>query len=306
MKRKETVRVKKSVGVNIFTGFNVLIMVILCVVTLYPYINQLAVSLNDGKDTVFGGITIFPRKFTWVNYITVFTHSGFANSLAVSALRVVFGTACGLVVITAAAYAVTKKNLPGKNVIISFLIVPTFISSGLIPTLILYRHLHLMNNFLVYILPAAFAFFYMIIIRTYLQTIPSSLEESAVIDGANEVQILFKIMLPLSMPVMATVALWLGVAQWNDWVSPLYYVTKKSLYPLQYIMYKVVKEAELINEIISNQVRTGNVGKAQEVKVTSESVKAATIIVATLPIVMLYPFLQKYFIKGVMIGAVKE
>ncbi len=307
MKAKEITRVRKSIGEKVFTVFNVLIMVILCVVTLYPYINQLAVSFNDGKDTLFGGITIFPRKFTWVNYITVFSNSGFTNSLIISVLRVVVGTALGLILITGAAYAVTKKDLPGKNIVISFLIVPTFISSGLIPVLILYKYLHLMNNFLVYILPAAFGFFYMIIIRTYMQSIPSSLQESAIIDGANEVQILLKIMLPLSMPVMATVALWLGVSHWNDWVSPLYFVTKKNLYPLQYIMYKVVKEAELLNELASMSIMSSeNSGNINAVKVTPESVKAATIIVATLPIVMLYPFLQKYFIKGVMIGAIKE
>jgi putative aldouronate transport system permease protein len=280
-------------------------MVLICVVTLYPYINQLAVSFNDGQDTIFGGITIFPRKFTLENYITVFTNSGFVNSLVVSVLRVALGTALGIVVITGAAYAITKKDMPGRNFFVTFLIVPTFISGGLIPTYMLYRYLHLMNNFLVYIIPMAFVFYYMIIVRTYLQSIPASLEESAVIDGANEVQILFRIILPLSLPVMATVALWLGVMHWNDWITSLYFVTNKKLYSLQYVLYKVVKEAELINEMaVTRAMNSGMSG--QSVMVTPESVKAATMIVATLPIIMLYPFLQKYFIKGVMIGAVKE
>jgi ABC-type sugar transport system, permease component len=272
---------------------------------LYPYLNQFAVSLNDAQDTIFGGITIFPRKFTWENYITVFTNSGFTTSVVISVLRVVIGTVLGLIVTTGAAYAMTKKDLPGRNTFLSLLIVPTFISGGLIPVYILYRYLHLMNNFFVYIFPMAFAFYYMIIIRTYLQSIPVSLEESAVIDGANEVQILFRIMLPLSMPVMATVALWLGVSHWNDWTTSLYFVTKKNLFTLQYIMYKVVKEAELVNEMAIQQAMASG-GNVQTVKVTPESVKATTIIVATIPIVMLYPFLQKYFIKGVMIGAIKE
>lgn len=297
---------KRSLSEKIFGVFNILFMILLCIVTLYPYLNQLAVSFNDAQDTVFGGISVFPRKFTWENYKTVFTNSGFNTSLIISVLRVLVGTVLGLVVITGAAYAMTRKDLPARNVFISLLIVPTFISGGLIPVYILYRYLHLMNNFFVYIFPVAFSFYYMIIIRTYLQSIPSSLEESAVIDGANEVQILFRIMLPLSMPVIATVALWLGVSHWNDWTTSLYFVTKKNLYTLQYIMYKVVKEAELVNEMAIQQAMTSPGGNVQPVKVTPESVKATTIIVATLPIVMLYPFLQKYFIKGVMIGAIKE
>ncbi len=298
---------KSNTGEKIFNVFNIIFMIVLSVVTLYPYINQLAVSLNNGQDTIFGGITIYPREFTWQNYTTVFTNPGFVNSLVVSVLRVVLGTVLGIILITGAAYALTKKDLPGRNLFIYILIVPTFISGGLIPVYILYRYLHLMNNFLVYILPMAFVFFFMIIVRTYLQSIPSSLEESAVIDGANELQILLKIMLPLSMPVMATITLWLAVAQWNDWITSLYFVTHKNLYTLQYILYKVVKEAEIINEMASlRAMQSGNQGNVQPYKVTPESVRSATIIVATLPIVMLYPFLQKYFIKGVMIGAIKE
>ncbi|MCD9023825.1 carbohydrate ABC transporter permease [Cohnella silvisoli] len=291
---------------RIFNVINIIFMLLLCVVTLYPYLNQLAVSLNDGKDTIFGGITIYPREFSWVNYATVFSNSGFVTSIIVSVLRVLAGTVLGLLLITGAAYAIAKKDLPGRNFFVFFLIIPTFISGGLIPMYILYKNLHLMNHFLVYILPMAFVFYYMIIIRTYLQSLPPSLEESAVIDGANEMQILFRIMIPLSMPVMATVTLWLAVAHWNDWTSSLYFITKKDLFTLQYVMYKVVKEAELINEMMVSSAMTGNGGSAQQVSVTPESVKAATIIVATLPIVTLYPFLQKYFIKGVMIGAVKE
>lgn len=297
---------KKTIGERLFGVFNIVFMIFLCIVTLYPYINQLAVSLNDGQDTIFGGISFYPRKFTLENYITVFTNSGFANSLFISVARVVAGTALGIILITGAAYAMTKKDLPGRSFLITFLIIPTFISGGLIPTYILYRYLHLMNKFLVYIIPMAFVFYYMIIVRTYLQSIPVSLEESALIDGANEVQILFRIMLPLSMPVMATVILWLGVMHWNDWTTSLYFVTKKNIFTLQFIMYKVVKEAELVNEMATARAMTAGGGNAQPIKVTPESVKAATIIVATLPIVMLYPFLQKYFIKGVMIGAIKE
>lgn len=295
---------KISSGERIFKIINFVFMILLCIITLYPYINQLAVSLNDSSDTIFGGITIYPRQFTLQNFITVFANSGFVEALVNSVIRVLIGTASGLIVITGAAYALMRKNLPGRNFFLSLLIIPTFISGGLIPTYILYRYLSLMNSFMVYILPMAFSFYYMIIIRTYLQSIPQSLEESAVIDGANELQILIQIILPLSLPVMATVTLWLGVQHWNDWVTSLYFITKSDLYTLQYIMYKVVKEAELVNQMAAQQAMTG--GGVQVPKVTPESVKSATIIIATLPIIMLYPFLQKYFIHGVMIGAIKE
>ncbi|BBH24258.1 sugar ABC transporter permease [Paenibacillus baekrokdamisoli] len=296
---------RTSFGEKAFRLFNIVFMIFLCVITLYPYLNQLAVSLNDGQDTIFGGITVFPREFTWSNYETVFSNSSFVGSLIISGGRVLLGTLLGLILITGAAYALTRKNLPGRNFLIIFLIIPTFISGGLIPLYFLYRYLHLMNNFLIYVLPMGFVFFYMIIIRTYIQSLPSGLEEAAIIDGANEIQILRKIIIPLSMPVMATVILWLAVTHWNDWTTSLYFVTKKDLYTLQFVMYKVIKEAELVNELAVTQARMGG-GSNQAVTVTPESIKAATIIVATFPIVALYPFLQKYFIQGVMIGAIKE
>ncbi|MCD9023859.1 carbohydrate ABC transporter permease [Cohnella silvisoli] len=296
---------RTSFGEKAFRLFNIVFMIFLCVITLYPYLNQLAVSLNDGQDTIFGGITVFPREFTWSNYETVFSNSSFVGSLVISGGRVLLGTLLGLILITGAAYALTKKNLPGRNFLIFFLIIPTFISGGLIPLYFLYRYLHLMNNFMVYVLPMAFVFFYMIIVRTYIQSLPNGLEEAAIIDGANEVQILTRIIIPLSMPVMATVILWLAVTHWNDWTTSLYFITKKDLYTLQFVMYKVIKEAELVNELAVTQARMGGGGN-QAVAVTPESIKAATIIVATFPIVALYPFLQKYFIQGVMIGAIKE
>lgn len=289
-----------------FRLINALLLLSLCAVTLYPYINQLAISLNDGQDTVFGGVTVYPRAFTWANYSTVFSNASFAGSVVVSVLRVLLGTLLGLVLITGAAYALTKKSLPGRSFFILYLLMPTFISGGLIPVYFLYRYLGLMNHFLVYILPMVFVFFYMIIIRTYIQSLPDSLEEAALLDGANEVQILGRIIIPLSMPVMATVTLWLAVHHWNDWTTSLYFVTDRKLYTLQFIMYKVIKEAELVNEIAVSQAMTGSTGTSGLVAVTPESIKAATFIVATLPIVLLYPFLQKYFINGVMIGAIKE
>jgi len=297
---------KERVPGHIFNGFNLLLMTVLSAIFLYPYLNQLAVSLNDGSDTAFGGITIYPRVWTLANYKTVFANDLFVSAIVVTVLRVVIGTATGLFFTLAAAYALLKKSLPGRNVFITLFLLPTFIQGGLIPTFMLYRDLHLINSFWVYIIPAIFSFYNMIIIRTYLGTIPASLEESANLDGANSAQVLFRIYVPLSMPVLATVSLWLAVMHWNDWTTTLMFVLNPKYHTLQFILYKILKESELIMQMSVDQSMQGDSGSANMPRITPESVRAATLIVSTLPIVALYPFIQKHFVKGVMLGAIKE
>ena len=272
---------------------------------LFPYINAMAVSLNDGNDTALGGITVYPRVFTLENYITIFKSSDISNALNISLARVALGTLLSVAVTVFAAYALTKKQMPGRSQILTFLIIPMFIGGGIIPAYILFNKLNLLNNFLIYILPGAFNFFNMIVVRTYLYTIPQSLEEAAIIDGANEPQVLFKIILPLAKPVLATIVLWCAVGHWNDWVTSLMFITKKNLFPLQFIMMKLVKESELLQRLASENAMRG-IKLENVVKITPDSVKAATLIVTTLPIVLLYPFLQRYFVQGVVIGAVKD
>ncbi len=297
---------KRSLGERAFGIANILFMSLLCIVFLYPYVNQLAVSLNDGADTARGGITLFPRVFTLENYITVLTNGAFHSAIVVTVLRVILGTATGLFFTLAAAYALSKKELPGRGFFITMLIIPTFISGGLIPTFMLYKELHLINNFWVYIIPAAFSFYNMIVIRSYLYTIPASLEESAMLDGANTYQILFRIYLPLCMPVIATISLWLAVMHWNDWTTTLMFVQKQKYHTLQFILYRILKESELIMQMAVDRAMQGDTSGAGVPRVTPEATKAATLIVSTLPIVAVYPFVQKYFVKGVMLGAVKE
>lgn len=294
---------KRSLGEKVFQVCNYAFMLLLIVVMLYPYINQLAISLNEGMDTMMGGITIFPRKFTLDNYKTVFSNQSFLDAVVISVTRVIFATGISLTVVFSAAYGLTRRKLPHKRGLTLYLMLPSYITAGVIPIYILYSYLNLINNYLVYILPTAFAFYNMVIIRSFLQELPPSIEESAKIDGANDIQIMFRIIMPLSLPVMATVALWISVGAWNDWTTTLMYVTEKSLYPLQYLMMRLIKESSLAREMAkeSAAVQTGIMAKP-----TPESVKAASLITTTLPIIMVYPFLQKYFIKGVTLGAVKE
>lgn len=295
---------KKSLGEKAFDVFLIVFMVLTCLIMVYPYINQLAISLNDGTDTMLGGITIYPRKWTWSNYETIFSNQSLVHATLVTLITVVGSTLLTLIVCVGAAYSLKKKDLPFRNAIIWFLMLPSYISAGVIPTFMLFRYLHLMNNILVYILPSAFTFYNVIIIRTFLSSLPVALEEAAFIEGANEMQILYMIILPLCKPVLATVALWTMVASWNDWTTTLYYVNEPSLFKLQYVIQQIIKQSEVVQKMVNDASLTG--GTASRAKPTSESVKAAAIIFSTIPIICTYPFLQKYFVKGVTLGAVKD
>lgn len=294
---------KKSVSERMFSVFNIVLMLLLCIVMIYPYLNQLAISLNDGMDTSMGGITIFPRVFTLESYAGIFKNRDFGIAAGVSVLRTIFSVVLSVALVFSAAYGLTRQGLPYKRGITLFLMIPAYISAGMIPIYIAYRYLGLINSFWAYVLPNAFVFYNMVIFRSFIQSIPVSLEESAKIDGANDFVIMSKIVFPLSMPAIATVALWVAVWNWNDWTTTLMYVTDKKIFTLQYLMMKLVKESELAQRMALESAMSG---RDVSVGITSESIKSASLIVTTLPIVLVYPFLQKYFIKGVALGAVKE
>lgn len=296
-------KMKKGKGEQIFNVANIIFMLLLCAITLYPYLNQLAIALNEGMDTSMGGVTIFPRKFTLKNFQSVLSNDSFFNAAWISVSRVILATILSLLIVFSAAYGLTRKGLPGRRGITLFLMIPTYISAGVIPGYLLFRTLHMINSYWIYILPNAFVFYNMVIIRSFLQAIPESLEESAKIDGANDIQIMFKIAMPISKPVIATVALWVSVGNWNDWTTTLMYVTDKRLHPLQYLMMRLIKESEAARDIAMElQMGIKEVASLP----TAQSVTAATLIVTTLPIIIVYPLLQKYFVSGVTLGAVKE
>lgn len=296
---------KSSVWYKIFTVFNYTFLILLSASMLFPYLNVLAKAFNEGLDSSRGGIFILPRVFTLDNFRAVFGNSLFLSSLSVTVLRVIIGTILSLLVQFAAGYAMTRKQLPFKKVIVFIFMLPMFLNAGQIPTYLLFSKVGLLNNFWVYVLPTLFSFYNAVIMRTFIQsTIPDTLEEAALIDGASEIKIFFRIILPLSLPVLATVALWIIVFHWNDWTTTLLYIKNTKLYTLQYIMMELIKESERAQKMVSDAAAFGvdiTTGKAP----TSDALISAQIIVTTLPIVCVYPFFQKYFVSGMVVGAVK-
>lgn len=297
-------KIKESKGYRVFCVINVILMTALGIVMIFPYLNTLAKAFNQAADSARGGITIFPRVPTLENFKTVLTANGIGRAAAVSVTRVVISVVLSIMVQFGAAYALTTK-FPGKKFFNLMYSIPMFISAGLVPTYVLISKIGLLNNFWVYILPGLFSFYNVVIIRTFIQsTIPQSLFESAKIDGADEFKIFFRIVLPLSTPILATIALWVMVGQWNDWTSTLYYIRKSSLFTLQYIMMQLVKESERIQQMIQAAIEAGE-SVDIVARPTSDSIIAAQVIVTTVPIICVYPFLQKYFVKGIMMGSVK-
>lgn len=297
---------KESFSRKIFNVSNVMFMCLLMVVMVFPYLNVLAKAFNEGKDSQRGGITIFPRAFTTENFVTVITDSAFPRAFVLTVGIVLAATVLALIVQIMAAYALTRKDLIGRSFLLVLFMVPMYFGGGLIPTYIMYSNIGILNNVLVYILPTCFGLYNTIIIRSYINGLPGGLAEAARIDGAGELTILWRIIVPLSKPVMATIALWTAVGKWNDWTTTMYYVTKRSLYTLQYLLVQALKESQRIQSMIDEALKRGEYIVVGDASITSESIQEAQIIVTTIPIVIVYPFLQKYFIKGVMVGAIKD
>ena len=300
MGQKEKKKKKTSFGDKIFTVCNVLFMIAFVVITLYPVLNTLAISLNDGTDALRGGIYLFPRKFTMKNYITVLEKDNLVTGAYITVARTVVGTVFSLVTNAILAYIVSRKRFLFKQQLSLFWVVTMYVNGGMIPTFLLFKGLHLTNSFWVYVIPGMISAFNMLVIRTYMNGIPDSLEESAQLDGAGYMTIFWKIISPLCKPVYATVALFVAVGQWNSWFDAMLYNRMSSEYTtLQYELMKLLSS-------VTNQGNSAEAMKNAAGTVTPTSVRAAATILTMLPIVCLYPFLQRYFVTGLTIGGVKE
>ena len=295
-------RRKKISGADLaFRICNGIFMVLFVIITLYPVLNTLAVSLNDGTDALRGGIYLFPRVFTWKNYETVLSKDNLITGAFITVARTVIGTLLALVMNAILAFIVSRKNFIFAKPVSLFWVITMYVNGGLIPTFLLFKSLGLTNSFAVYVIPGMVSAFNMLVIRTYMRGIPDSLEESAQLDGAGYTTIFLKIISPLCKPVYATVALFVAVGQWNSWFDAMLYNRMASQYTtLQYELMKLLSS-------VSNQSSSAEAMKnAGEGSVTPTSVRAAATIITMLPIICIYPFLQKYFVTGLPLGAVKE
>ncbi len=282
-------------------------MTLVVVTTLYPFINSLAISLNNADDTAKGGITLFPRVFTLRNYELIFNNPKIYQAYFITVARTVVGTASGLLFTSVLAFGLSRSRLVGRKFYTMLCLIPMYFGGGLMPTYFLIRSMGLMNNFLVYIIPSLIGLWNMILMRSYFSSLPEALEESARIDGANYFTVFFKIIFPLSTPIVATVCLYIGVMHWNDWFVPNIYIFQENLKPMQSILLSIISEAKFAEQIAASAggsvADLGNIGKGKQTNV--RSITMATMIITILPIIMTYPFLQRYFIKGIMIGSVK-
>ena len=278
-------------------------MIFVIIITLYPFMNILAKSLNDPVDTVKGGIHILPRAFTTQNYVSLFEGgSNLPAAFRMSVLRTVLGTITGVLCCAMFAFPLSRGDFMFRRSFTVILVVTMYIGGGLIPDFLLIRKLGLINNFWVYIIPWMINAFNVIIIRAYIDTIPQSLQESARIDGANDIGIFFKIIFPLCKPVLATIALFIAVGQWNSWFDTYLYARgSNALSTLQFELMKVLDSAAAMG----SQVDLYSEG-LRSARRNPEALKMAITIIATVPIIIVYPFLQKYFVSGITLGAVKE
>ena len=298
----EPVKYRKSAADITFTVLNTLFMILFVIMTLYPVLNTLAISFNDGTDALRGGIHLIPRKFTVQNYKTVLSKNNLLVGAWISVARTVLGTLLALAANAVLAFIVSRKRFLFKNQLSLFWVITMYVNGGLIPTFILYQKLHLTNTFWVYVIPGMVSAFNMLVLRTYMQGIPESLEESAQLDGAGYTTIFTKIISPLCKPVYATVALFVAVGQWNSWFDAMLYNRMKSEFTtLQYELMKLL--ATVSNQGASVETMKNALSANA---VTPTSIRAAATIATMLPIVCLYPFLQRYFVTGLTIGGVKE
>ncbi|AIQ15658.1 ABC transporter permease [Paenibacillus sp. FSL H7-0357] len=290
---------RKTKGEVIFDLANNVFMLCICFITLYPIWYVLINAFNDGKDAMLGNIYWWPRMFTFKNFEAVFASPGIMRAMWITVAKTAIGVVAHVFFTAMVAYALSRKDLIGGKIYILMGTVTLFFAGGLIPSYLLMRDLHLLENFWVYIVPVLFSFYDLIILMTFFREIPDGLEEAARIDGANDWSIFLRIILPVSMPVLATIALFHGVYQWNDYFTGMIYINNESMQPIQTYLYRVVAQSS------SNQMMVAVQGSALTKTVTSQSIKLATMVVTTLPIVFVYPFLQRYFVKGMMIGSIK-
>jgi len=296
---------KRHYEERIFTSLNTAFMIAFSVLMLYPFWNTVAVSFNEAVDTVRGGVTLYPRRFTLQNYKMVFSTGTIFHAFFVSVARTSINMFVNVFLTAMIAYVLSRPNFMFRKPFTMILVISMYINAGLIPTYFLIKNLGLLNSFWVYVIPGMVNAFNFLVIRTYLKTIPESVIESVRMDGGGDLKIFFSMIIPLSMPVLATVGLFVAVGSWNSWFDTLIYASSKvNLHTLQYKLMEYLQSSQA-------QARgSGEIGAMALAKtsslVTPVSIRAAITVIASAPILFIYPFMQRYFVVGVNIGGVKE
>lgn len=274
-------------------------------ICIYPLWYVACYALSTPEIAKNEGITVYPKGFTLSNFKMIFELEGLFNAAIISVLRTVIGTFCTVASCMWLGYAFTKEKMPARKFFYRFLIITMYIGGGMIPTYLIYRSYGLLNNFLVYILPTMVSAYNVILIKTYVESLPASLEESALIDGAGPLRIFVKIIFPLSMPIAATIAIFAAVGQWNSWFdNHIYTFNRDNLTTLQYMLYNYLNEAQRLAEQIQNARDQASINQMQN-QLTPNSVRMTVTMITVLPVLIVYPIFQRYIVKGIMIGAVK-
>lgn len=302
MKRKKS---KTSMSRKIFLLCNYLLMLLITFICIYPFWYIIIYSFSEPGLVDVNPPVFLPRGFSFSNYWDIFELQGFFHALLISVLRTVLGTAGAVLSCSFLGYLFTKNEMPARKWVYRFLILTMYVNGGMISTFIVIKSYGLLNNFWVYILPMLISAYNIVLIKTYVEQLPQSLEESARLDGAGYVRVFTAIILPLSKPIIATVAVFVAVGQWNSWFdNHIYTRGTESLTTLQYLLYNYLNEAQRLAEQIKNSVNSGGISQMVST-ISSKGVRMTITVLASLPIFLVYPFMQKYFVKGIMVGAVK-
>ena len=290
---------RRSLGNTAFDILNYLILSIFALITLYPFYYILIFAFNDPIDSARGGLYLLPRIFSVDSFRAIFSDNDILTPMGIAVARTLLGTASMIVCTLIIAYCLSRKHLLLRGAIMKLIVFTMYVSGGIIPIYMVMKWSHLTNNFFVYIIPNLTNAFNIVLFKTFIEQLPPSLDESAQIDGANDIVILFRIIAPLCTPIIATIALFNSVWHWNSWYDNYIYTSaRENLMTLQYLLVRMLRESEAMRQIATR-------GSAAALRMSPESIRMATALVIIFPIFCAYPFVQRYFVKGMLIGAVK-
>ena len=298
------IKIKVSKADHVFNFFNYLFFALITLICAYPFYYLIINSISANDLSANGLINFLPRKIHFQNYIDVLKMSGIGTAALVSVARTVIGTACTVLASAYLGFMFTQEKMWHRKLWYRLFVVTMYFNAGLIPMFMTMKTLHLTNSLWVYIIPAIVQPFNIIMVKTYVESIPRSLQEAAEIDGAGVLTVFFKVILPTSKPILATIAIWAAVGQWNSFQDTLIYITDQKLYSLQYLLYTYINQASSLASLVKS---TGNAAAVANIATqqTPTSIRMTISVIVVLPILFIYPMFQKYFVKGIMIGSVK-